>query len=260
MMISSPRAARSSTTSGIEDLPQDGLAKSAALHLLPGVVVMSAYLALAPLVMRAGFPPALGLLLAFVLAGIPIELGFLLYLGRKRNGTYSLRGIVRYRQAMPAWQYLALFLLLFAVAFGALFVLTPVTRYLATHVFAWLPAFLLPDGAPPNSSFPRSAVLVTLIAGLVVDGFINPIVEELYFRGHLLPRLARFGRLAPLINAFLFSVQHYWQPYNYPLLFVLQLAVVYVVWWKRNIYIGMLVHCAGNVIGATLTLLGFLSG
>ena len=116
---------------------------------------------------------------------------------------------------------------------------------------------MLPDGSSTYPPFAPTAVLVTLILGLVVDGFINPVVEELYFRGYLLPRITRLGWLAPLMNAFLFSLQHYWQPYNFPLLFLIQLAVVYVVWWKRNIYIGMLAHSAGNIIGATISLISF---
>ncbi len=126
-------------------------------------------------------------------------------------------------------------------------------------VFSWLPKFLLPDA---SSLYPQSAptaILVTLILGLIVDGIINPVVEELYFRGYLLPRISRFGWLAPLMSACLFSLQHYWQPYNFPLIFLIQLPVVYVVWWKRNIYISMLTHCAGNLLGAVSSLAGFLS-
>ena len=94
----------------------------------------------------------------------------------------------------------------------------------------------------------------------ILDGIINPIIEELYFRGYLLPRISRFGWIAPLISAVLFTVQHYWQPYNYPLIFLIQLPIVYIVWWKRNIYISMLAHCGGNTIGALLSLIGFFSG
>jgi membrane protease YdiL (CAAX protease family) len=103
----------------------------------------------------------------------------------------------------------------------------------------------------------RSAIMFTLIVALFVDGLINPIVEELYFRGHLLPRLAWLGWLAPVVNAFLLAAQHYWQPYNFPLIFVIQLAVVSVVSWKRNIYIGMLTHCAANTIGAVMSIVSF---
>ena len=244
---------------GVEVALQDALAKSVMLHLLPGLFVVAFHVVVAPWAIRLGFPPGLALLLGFAFVGIPIELGYLLHQGRERNGTLSLRGVVLFRQPMPLWQYLVLLILLFAFAFGVLALVSSTTTFLATNVFAWLPRFLLPDGSAAYGPFARNAVLVTLILGIIVDGVANPIVEELYFRGHLLPRVSRFGRLAPLMSAFLFSLQHYWQPYNFPLIFLIQLAVVYVVWWKRNIYISMLAHCAGNLIGATMSLVGFLS-
>ncbi len=37
------------------------------------------------------------------------------------------------------------------------------------------------------------------------------------------------------------------------------LPVVYAVWWKRNIYLGMAVHCLGN-IAAMLILLAAILG
>lgn len=244
---------------GVGGVPQHSFAKSVALHLLPAVFVAAFYVLTAPFVVRLGFPPGLALLLGFLFVGIPIELGYLLYEGKKRNGTFSLRGIVLYRERIPIWQYVVFFILLFAFAFGVLFLVSPVTEFLAENVFSWLPKFLLPDGSSSYPPFAPTAVLVTLILGLIVDGIVNPIVEELYFRGYLLPRISRLGWLAPLISAFLFSLQHYWQPYNFPLIFLIQLAVVYVVWWKGNIYISMLTHNAGNLIGATLSLVGFLS-
>ena len=38
------------------------------------------------------------------------------------------------------------------------------------------------------------------------------------------------------------------------------LVEAYVVWWRRNIYISMLLHCSGNTIGAALALLAFFAG
>lgn len=241
-----------------EIVRQHSFVKSVALHLLPAVFVFTFYVFAAPVVIRLGFPPGLALIIGFLFIGTPLELGYLLYLGKQRNRTFSLRGIVLYREPIPIWQYVLFFLLLLAFAFTVLFLISPLTQFLAENLFSWLPKFLLPDGSDFYPPFAPTAILITLILGLVFDGIVNPIIEELYFRGYLLPRISRFGWLAPLLNAFLFSLQHYWQPYNFPLIFLIQLAIVYVVWWKRNIYISMLAHCAGNSIGAILSLAGFL--
>jgi len=226
---------------------------------LPALFVVAFYLLTAPFLIRLRFPAEFSLLLGFIFVGIPIQLGYLLHQAKQRNATFSLRGIVLYREAMPVWQYILFFLLLFAFAFGILFLVSPLTEFLAENVFWWLPKFLLPGGSPSYPPFAPSAVLATLIVGVVVDGIANPIVEELYFRGYLLPRISRLGWLAPLVNAFLFSIQHYWQPYNFPLIFVIQLPLVYIAWLKRNIYVSMLTHCAGNLIGAVLSLVSFFN-
>ena len=42
----------------------------------------------------------------------------------------------------------------------------------------------------------------------------GPIVEELYFRGYLLPRMEWMGRWAPLVNVSLFSLYHFWSPWQ----------------------------------------------
>jgi membrane protease YdiL (CAAX protease family) len=94
---------------------------------------------------------------------------------------------------------------------------------------------------------------------VVIDGVVTPVTEEVYFRGYLLPRMGYLGGWAPAVNALLFAVQHFWQPYNWVLIFLLSLCLTYVVWWKPNIYIAMLLHGSANTIGAVLALVGFLA-
>jgi len=96
---------------------QHSIGKSIALHLLPGVFILVLFLAAAPFVMRAGYPP----IFAMVISGITFGLGFqvwhLYYEGKKHNGKWSLEGIVEYRQPMPIWQYFALVPLFIVAAF-----------------------------------------------------------------------------------------------------------------------------------------------
>jgi hypothetical protein len=84
---------------------QHPIGKSVLLHLLPGVAILVFVVLAVPLVERLGFPPAVAgsLSILFVLA--PLEIGYLLHHGRRRNGRLSLAGVVRYREPMPLWQY-----------------------------------------------------------------------------------------------------------------------------------------------------------
>ncbi len=53
-----------------------------ALHLIPGALITAFYFLVAPLVIRAGYPPLAAILLAILVILIPFELGFLLYQGK----------------------------------------------------------------------------------------------------------------------------------------------------------------------------------
>jgi hypothetical protein len=198
--------------------------------------------------MRHGVPLSLAFTLAVVLVGLPLMLS-VLAVSRRWGG-------VRYREAMPVWLFAVLYVGGLALAFALLFGTAPLREYLAHHVFQWLPNYLLPDAEPAVPS-KRSLVLLALILQLAVDGVAAPVVEELYFRGLLLPRMEKFGLMGPALNALLFTVQHFWQPFNWPLIFLMNLPLAYVVRWRRNIYIAMFLHCSANTIGATIGLIGF---
>jgi membrane protease YdiL (CAAX protease family) len=57
-----------------------------------------------------------------------------------------------------------------------------------------------------------------------------------------------------VINSLLFTPGHFWQPYAYPLVFLLVLPEVCLVYWKRNIKISILLHCTGNTFAAVFSL------
>jgi uncharacterized protein len=229
------------------------------LHLLPGALLMGGVLLLAPPLIERGVPYDLAHIATALLTMVPFMFGAMLLYGRANYGHLTLRGVVRFRRPMPLWQYAALYVPMLAFAFAALFATLPLSSFLAERVFFWLPPYLLPSWEPLVTPA-TGLVLFALLAKLVFDGLMNPIFEEMYFRGFLLPRIGYMGVFAPAANALLFAAAHYWQPYNWPLIFLLVLVNAYVVWWKRNIYIAMLLHCSANTIGAALSLLAFFSG
>jgi membrane protease YdiL (CAAX protease family) len=229
------------------------------LHVLPGAVQMTAFAVLVRPMLAAGAPRALPFLAAVVGAGLPCMLAVLL-LARARRASRGLTGdpVVGNRAPMPMWQYMALYVALFALAFGLLLATAPLNRLLAEKVFFWLPDYLQPQWQPPAPPA-RALVLLGLVLQVVIDGVLAPVTEEIYFRGYLLPRMGYLRGWAPAVNALLFAVQHFWQPYNWVLIFLLSLSLTYVVWWKRNIYIAMLLHGSANTSAAVVALVGFLT-
>jgi uncharacterized protein len=233
--------------------------RSLALHLLPGVLILLFYVLVGPVVVNMGYPSIVALPLAILLVLTPFELGYLFFLGRRLNGRLSLQGIVLYQEPTPAWQYVAVIvpLLLWVCVIMGLWA-PAVDRWFIDRFFSWLPGWFFINGfAGTVAAYSRSARVTTFVLMLVLNGVLGPIVEELYFRGFLLPRLRRYGWWAPVLNTVLFSLYHLFTPWeNVPriLAFVPMAAVVH---WKRNIRLSMLTHVLMNVI-SVLSMARFL--
>jgi membrane protease YdiL (CAAX protease family) len=223
------------------------------LHLLPGAIGTAVYVLTVPFITRLGYPSITALYLPMSLAVILVELGYLLYQGQKQSGTRSLNSVVNYREPVPRWMYMAFPLLILIWGILVTGLISPIDNLLLNQGFGWLPDwYALRNILEIKTAYPREAILVTAICALILNGLAGPIIEELYFRGHLLPRMSRFGRWAPLLNVVLFSFYHFWTPWMFFSRLVLLVPMVYFVWWKRNIYLGMTAHCLLNLIGTTV--------
>lgn len=227
--------------------------QSILLHLFPGVIATVVFVLTAPLVAAMGYPSITALYLPMILTVILLELGYLLVQGRKKNGVLSLTGIVNFLEPVPRQQYVVFPILI--VIWGVIVtgLVSPVDNLVLTRVFGWLPDwYALRNLLEIPSMYSREVLLMTAVVAIVLNGIVGPVVEELYFRGHLLPRMSRLGRWAPLVNVLLFSLYHLWSPWMFLSRVVLLTPMVYWVWWKRNIYIGMTAHCLLNLIGTVV--------
>lgn len=223
------------------------------LFLVPGALLTIAFVLLAPFVERAGFPPIAALLAAILIVLVPFELAVIVRAGRYR--AQGFRSAIPYRRALPLrnWLWLVPALIVAAfVGFGLSMVFEPTV--IATF-FAWLPDwFVRPIDLERVGDYSREAWLVTLVAYLALNGFVGPIVEELYFRGYLLPRMEWMGRWAPLVNVSLFSLYHFFSPWQLLGRILGFGPTVYAVRWKENVYLGMIVHCSLNTLGIILVM------
>jgi hypothetical protein len=225
------------------------------LHLFPGMLITAFIFLAAPALIRAGFPPILSLYLAILFTLIPFELGFLLYQGKKRNGRYSLDGVVLFRERTPIWPMIALIVALFFWSGPVFSLLPPLDTFIAQTFFAWFPSWSFPANFLGNlSQYSKAALTVTIIAGFLVNGIAGPAVEELYFRGYLLPRIPSSKGWAPFINVLLFSLYHFFSPWQNPTRILAFLPLSYIVAWKRNIFISMGAHCLLNTAGMVIAL------
>lgn len=242
-----------------ESRQSNNLLATILLHLLPGAIATVVYIVTAPIATSLGYPTIAAIYVPMVLTVIVLEMGFLLYRGRQLNGKFTLKGVVTYREPVPVWQYIVipLGILVWGILSGAIVGL--VDNLVQTSIFGGLPDwYLLRNLQQLPQQYPRATLTTIFVFALVLNGLTGPIVEELYFRGYLLPRLASLGHWAPLVNVLLFSLYHFWTPWQFLSRVVFLLPMVYIVRWKRNIYLGMIAHCAANLLGTTFLFLALL--
>jgi membrane protease YdiL (CAAX protease family) len=241
-------AAASQTRGGSSDV---SLANTLAWHLIPGVAGAVVFFALGPPLRSVGIPPVGALLVAGLFVLLPVQLGYLLYQGRRLTGRPTLEGAVHYRQPVPRRTYWTLIpaLVIWALVMGG------PSLSLKGSLFAWLPSWA-DDlfGVKDPGRYSQTTLLVFWALSLPVAGIAVPLVEELYFRGHLLPRLERLGIWAPVVNAVLFALYHLWSPWLFVGRVLGVLPFAYAVWRRRSIYIGIAVHLAVDLIGLLLVL------
>lgn len=217
--------------------------KSVLLHLLPGFLIGMCYFALVPVARQLGYPSIAALMIAVVVALVPFELGYLLVQGRKVTGRFSLGSVVEYRNRLPVWQYLLWVPVLFVLLAIIFTVMKPVDAFLRDNLFSWIP----PLNGGLDGSYPQDVLIVTYILVGIFGVIVGPVVEEMYFRGYLLPRMGYAGKWSPLLHSFLFALYHMWTPW---LIVTRTLGTLPLVWAarRRSLYLSIAVHIAVNTV------------
>ena len=95
---------------------------------------------------------------------------------------------------------------------------------------------------------------ITLVLALVFNGFLAPLVEEVYFRGFLLPRMKNLGIFAPFVNSIIFSVYHFFSPWENISRIIAISPIAYTVWKHKDLRLDIITHCSLN----TLSVIGLI--
>ncbi|MFE3262552.1 CPBP family intramembrane glutamic endopeptidase [Nocardia sp. NPDC059091] len=229
---------------------------SIALHLVPGVLIVAAYVLISePFVKAIGCPGFLGWAIALCLILIPIQAG-LLWLGRKRNGRFSLHGVLRYTgRPVPRGKLVAMVVALIGWMMVLGFVLAPLNNFFK-HFFTWLP-YANTGGSGNNTyldlhGYSHSTLLTTAVICLPLTGISLPLIEELYFRGFLLPRIAYLRGWAPVVNTVLFALYHLWSPWVFVSRVIFTFPGYWFAWREQDIRLSIGMHVGVTSIVATL--------
>lgn len=197
-------------------------------------------------------------ILLFCLLGtvtlVPVELGIILSGSKRESGVYSLKSAFAGQKEISVRQTVFLAFVFFGIA-GLLSVSTaPVENQLLAGVRA---AVLdrLPSGFDWTNyeylrSFPRPVLIFTCVYYVVFNGLAAPITEELFFRGYLTSHYQSQTPRTPILIAVLFSLYHFWMPFNNIFRILAFAPAAYAAYRKKNLYISIVFHCLCNLFSA----------
>ena len=256
------RVARPSRLVDLLIADRHSLPLSIALHLLPGALIVAVYMLFAePLVMAIGYPSFLAWAIALVVVLAPVQLG-LLWLGSRRNGRFSLRGVVEYLdKPIPRGKITAVIAGLIVWMTVVSLALTPLDNLVFDTFFTWIPF----EGAGGSATtyidgYSRSVLSITMLVCLPLTGFTLPLIEEFYFRGFLLPRISHLGWGAPVLNTVLFSVYHFWAPWTVLSKVIFMFPAVWLVWRKHDLRVSVGMHPGTALLMATVGTIAVILG
>jgi len=193
------------------------------------------------------------------LADIPFMLGVMLNEGKKLNGRYSLEGVVLYREKISWKKFAVVFIGAFLGVYILMMLVTPISSFLTENIFAGLPDWIFLEEQTQYDAYSKNILVLIFTFQLVLTGIILPWVEELYFRGYLMPRISRYEKWTPLLGGLFFGLYHIWQLYSFPTVFLLGAALGYVVWWKKDIRLSISLHVFANILGRMMFLMAALA-
>ena len=236
---------------------------SVILSLFPGVTLGAFIVGTTPLLKSWGLDSIFGLFGGIGLVIVPLELGCLAIVAHRTTGSWSPLALTDYKSKLPLGRLLPL-----AIGLAIWFIATLLawTALLERSVVDRLPAWV-PDSirqfAQTNveGDLPSAgAIAALLVIAFLFNGLVGPVTEELYFRGFLLPRIARYGIWAPVLNTVLFSLYHVWTPWRWPQILVGFLPLAFAAWRTRSIYVSMAAHVTVNNIFLLLLASSFAAG
>lgn len=216
-------------------------------HFYMGFLITAVYVIVAPRFVEHGLPGLGGLLFVELFVLTPLVIMHLLVTARRLNQSWSLDSVILYREPIGRKSFLLWYVIGLVAIFGTYIPLYPVGLFMRDELFAWLPAWYFNPGYGTTDL----GLLANLfLIGILIDGIVAPTMEEVFFRGYLLPRMEYLKGWAPLVNGAFFGLYHFWQPHNLIAVVTVGIILSYVVWKTKNVYLGIALHCTINILGA----------
>ena len=208
--------------------------------------------------------PSLALLFVIVMLTLfPFEMWVILSANKKEFGKYGLQIAFLNYEKMEWWKIILYGFALFGFAGVMSATVAPIESWflkdLSDKLYSLLPAYFDWNNFELMKQYPNGILIFTSVFYIVMNVLILPLIEEVYFRGYLTNKLKRYGLLAPIIVAIVFSFYHWWLPFNNVFrIFIFGVAAV-IAYKKKNIFISIVFHCLCNLLSSISFIIALLN-
>lgn len=182
---------------------------------------------------------------------VPIELGIILKASKSEYGKYSLQSAFAGQEKNSIWKMLIIAFVFFGIAGLLSAFIAPVENQafadIRNDVLSRLPRGFDWTNYEYLKTFSTPMLLITCAYYGIFNVFIGPITEELFFSGYLTSHYEDQTSFTPIMIGILFSLYHFWLPFNNVFRILAFAPVAYAAYKKTNLYIRLYFHCLCNL-------------
>lgn len=224
--------------------------KVVAFIFIPTAILTALYIFMG--YMQTVVPSLLLFSLLAIIVLFPFEVGMVIKASKKEHGKYSLKSAFNHYNKMSPLKIFIYGFFLSGFAGVVSITIAPLENSLfaplSDKIAQTMPQYFNWNNIEYLKQYSKEILLATCILYFICNVIIGPIIEELFFRGYLTSKMSRFGNFAPLIITVLFSLYHFWLPFNNLFRICAFFPAAWMAWKKKNIYIIIVFHCLCNLL------------
>lgn len=224
--------------------------KVVAFIFIPTAILTALYIFMG--YMQTVVPSLLLFSLVAIIVLFPFEVGMVIKASKKEHGKYSLKSAFNHYNKMSPLKIFIYGFFLSGFAGVVSITIAPLENSLlaplSDKIAQTMPQYFNWNNIEYLKQYSKEILLATCILYFICNVIIGPIIEELFFRGYLTSKMSRFGNFAPLIVTVLFSLYHFWLPFNNLFRICAFFPAAWMAWKKKNIYIIIVFHCLCNLL------------
>lgn len=235
--------------------------------VIPSVFAFTGFRFVLPWLVAQGYPKVLMWgMVASIMLFIFAVIGFALIQKEAKQLNISVKERLLIKR-VPLKQWLICFGIMIVglvVSQGLVPVIPTFIQWTGLSIPDYMPFWLDPSVNPMETDlnvlspgYPIQGNYVIVIV-MAVTLLLNILVEEIYFRAWLLPKMQSLGKWGWVLNALLFALYHTFQLWLFPILAVVSLSITFTVHFTKSVLPAFTLHFIANFLLAVIGILALV--